>query len=255
MFKSSDTYINIIDWNARLKREIPVLKEIIDSLDGSRSLKILDIGCGPGMHLNNLVQNYTKFKFLGLDLNSEFIEYARNSIPSNLQQIEFKILDFLEGDLSSLGRFDFIYSLGNSLMLIWGDFGADSVFSRISHLTNSNGYLFFQILNSDKPRNGYKTSKIYQTEDKVEYFTVKRFDPEEDGSYMNIEFITFYKTLSESKYNLEMHKNRWKMLSLGQLKEILTQNSFKIVEIWQNYKKEDFKPDQADSLLLLAKKI
>ncbi|MHA1475666.1 MAG: hypothetical protein ACTSQ5_10820 [Promethearchaeota archaeon] len=75
MYQNIEIYLKIIDWDKRLQREIPVLKEIINSITSNKSkkpLKILDIGCGPGIHLLELAKSYPAIHFGGFSFRFIF---------------------------------------------------------------------------------------------------------------------------------------------------------------------------------------
>lgn len=79
MYQNIEIYLKIIDWDKWLQREIPVLEEILNSIRSNKpkkSLKILDIGCGPGIHLLELAKKYPDHNFYGIDHDSDMIQYA-----------------------------------------------------------------------------------------------------------------------------------------------------------------------------------
>ncbi|MCP4764341.1 MAG: class I SAM-dependent methyltransferase [archaeon] len=254
MYKNIETYLKTIEWDKRFKREIPVLKEIIESINIGEELKILDIGCGPGKHLQKLAQIYPDHKFFGTDISSEMINYAQNQADSHNLSIKY-----IEGDINTdssilMDKYDFIFSTGNSLALIWGKSSPKSVLGIISKKTAKGGCLFFQILNNDKPRQGYMTSKVIQKPDGSEIFSLKRFEPDFSKKILKIEFVNLTKLKSGNKFSPEMTTNSVPLIPSSEIKSILITNGFTEIKLLENYSFDTFNPNESDSLLCLAKK-
>jgi len=254
MYKNIETYLNTIEWDKRFAKEIPVLRDIIDSIDKKDELKILDLGCGPGKHLQQLAQLFPNHEFFGIDIDSKMISYAKHQADSQSLSIKY-----IEGDLNTdsstlRDKYDFIFSTGNSLALIWGKTSPKTVLGILSDKVTDGGCLFFQILNNDKPRQGYMTSKVNQTSDGSETFTLKRFKPDFSKQVMNIEFVTLTKSTSGNKFVPEMTTNFFPLIPSSEIRSILSSNGFSEIKFWENYSLETFNPIESDSLLCLARK-
>ena len=254
MYKKIETYLTAIEWDKRFAKEIPVLKDIIDSIDIKDGLKILDVGCGPGKHLYELSQLFPNHKFFGTDISSEMISYAKHQADSQNLSI-----NYMEGDLSTdssllRDKYDFIFSTGNSLALIWVQSSPKTVLDMLSDKVTDGGCLFFQILNNDKPRQGYMTSKVIQKLDKSETFTLKRFEPDFSKQVMKIEFVSLTKTTSGNKFIPEMTTNSFPLIPSSEIRSILILNEFSDIKFWENYSLKTFNPIESDSLLCLARK-
>jgi SAM-dependent methyltransferase len=257
MYQNIEIYLKIIDWDKRLQREIPVLKEIINSIPSSKPkkpLKILDIGCGPGIHLLELAKNYPDHNFYGIDYDFDMIQYAIEKSKPEANHLQYISGDVLSDSILINNKFDFIFSLGNSLSLIWGKSSSESLLQKISENLNENGVLFFQILNSDNPRKGYKKSKIIQISDGMEVFTMKRFEPDLTQNILKVEFISFIKKLEDNNYEHQVKSSVWQLISKNELEKILQKNGFSDLVFWENYSKAPLQLKTSDSLLCIAKK-
>lgn len=62
-------------------------------LDKESDIKILEIGCGPGALVEALHRWYPKAQIYGIDLDSNFISFAKHNIPG---------VEFIEGDVTKL---------------------------------------------------------------------------------------------------------------------------------------------------------
>ena len=137
-------------------------------------------------------------------------------------------------------------------MLIWGENGPKLLFTQIENMMKPTCALFFQILNSEKPRDGYKISKIMESTEGLEYFTMKRFDPDLKMKIMKVEFLTLFKKKTETRYSIEKNISAWVLVSRLALEEILRNLGFEEITFWENYTKAPFKSDSSDSLLCCA---
>lgn len=116
MYQNIEIYLKIIDWEKRLQREIPVLEEILNSIftkKPKKSLKILDIGCGPGIHLLELAKIYPDYNFYGIDHDKDMILYATEESKPEAHHLQYILGDVLSDSFLDNNNFDFIFSLGN----------------------------------------------------------------------------------------------------------------------------------------------
>ena len=257
MYQNIEIYLKIIDWGKRLQREIPVLQEIINSIlskKPKKTLKILDIGCGPGIHLLELAKKYPDHNFYGIDHDFDMIQYAIEQSKPEAHHLQYISGDVLSDSFLDNNNFDFIFSLGNSLTLIWGKSSIESLFRKISENLTENGVLFFQILNGDNPRKGYKKSKIIQISDGMEVFIMKRFEPDLTQNILKVEFISFMKKLGDKNYEHQVKSSVWQLVSTRELENILNENGFSDIKFWENCSKSPLQPETSDSLLCVAKK-
>ncbi|QEE16087.2 class I SAM-dependent methyltransferase [Promethearchaeum syntrophicum] len=258
MYQNIEIYLKIIDWDKRLRREMPVLKEIINSIhhkNNKKPLRILDIGCGPGIHLLELAKKYPDYNFYGIDRDLNMIEYAISESKAEARHLKYISGDVLSDSFLINNKFDFIFSLGNSLSLIWGESSIENLLGRISESLNKDGMLFFQILNSDNPRKGYKKSNIIQISDDQEVFTMKRFEPDFSQNILKVEFISFIKKKGDENYEHQVKSSVWKLISMKDLEKILKKIGFSDIRFWENYLKAPLKLKTSDSLICKAKKI
>ncbi len=138
--------------------------------------------------------------------------------------------------------------------MIWGKSSIEILLRKISENLHENGILFFQILNGDNPRKGYKKSKIIQISDGIEVFTMKRFEPDLSQNILKVEFISFIKKLEDKNYDHQVKSSVWQLISTKELEKILQKYGFLDIIFWENYSKAPLQPKESDSLLCVAKK-
>lgn len=110
--------------------------------------RMLDIGCSGGLH----ALEFSKRGFLvtGLDMEQSAIERARKRKQYANQKAKFYIIDIEKAELSGLGKFDLIYSIGNVLSHIRKDLLFE-VLKKISKCLDKNGIFLFDVLMNAEP--------------------------------------------------------------------------------------------------------
>lgn len=146
-FASALWYDISINWEARLKRELPLLRNVLGDPVGQR---ILDAGCGPGHHVAALAR--LGHGVTGLDASDEMLVLARKRAQEADVEADFIRARFDE--LPSIGlSFGGIFCLGNALAAC-----GDADLSRMSVLALGKslapgGRIVVQTLNFEKLRN------------------------------------------------------------------------------------------------------
>jgi SAM-dependent methyltransferase len=141
-FASID-YAALVDWQARLTREWPLLER---ALGNGPSRRILDLGSGPGEHARFLASH--GFDVVGVDASPAMIDRARAGLDS-------PAIDFVLGDLADLdrlvaGRFGGAICLGNTLPSLRTPEALDRMLRGVRSLLLPGGCLALQLLNYEK---------------------------------------------------------------------------------------------------------
>lgn len=85
--------------------------EAILSWYGRKDARVLDIGCSGGLHALELAKR--GYSVTGIDVEISAIELARRRSANAGLKTDFLAVDLEKDNLSGLGRFDLVYSLGN----------------------------------------------------------------------------------------------------------------------------------------------
>jgi 2-polyprenyl-3-methyl-5-hydroxy-6-metoxy-1,4-benzoquinol methylase len=87
---------------------LPLVPELTERL--AQGIRVLDVGCGRGRVLNRLAELYPRSRFMGLDLSTDAIQFARDEgLHKGLDNGEFMALDLSTFDESAEPEaFDFI---------------------------------------------------------------------------------------------------------------------------------------------------
>lgn len=246
-----ENYVAGVNWNKRLQKEIPFITNIFSK---NSYQHIIDLGCGPGFHVKALAEN--NFHMTGLDVNETMIEYARTY--NTLANVKYVLGNFLEDNtlFSQLSPIDAIYSLGNAFMIMWSHENVvlENILQKICNTLTPHGGFFFQILNSDCPRNGFVVSDIaYNEETNENKILIKHFLPQNGRLYTS--FMTAkWKNGQRKIVKEENDPGSLLLVPYNTLQNLLYKVGFKKLSFWSDYEGNTFIPAESDSLLCFAQK-
>jgi SAM-dependent methyltransferase len=123
------------------------VEQILSWFDG-RSGRVLDAGCCTGLHALEFARR--GFSVAGLDIEPAAVERASRRARQIGAAVAFSVKDLSRDSLTSLGTFDFVYSLGNVLAHIEKGL-LPAVLARIHACLNRNGVFLFDLLMTDNP--------------------------------------------------------------------------------------------------------
>ena len=71
----------------------PRLSEIVDALPIKEGMRVLEIGCGPGVASREIVRRYTNIYVLGIDRSASAIQKARSNSHNEMRtgNLEYRI--------------------------------------------------------------------------------------------------------------------------------------------------------------------
>jgi glycine/sarcosine N-methyltransferase len=136
-------YRRLIAWPERIRREWPLLEEVLSS---GPSRRVLELGCGPGEHARALADG--GFEVVGVDRSEAMIADATaEPVPSNLT--------FLRGDITEVdrlvaGRFGAALCLGNTLPHLTEEGELARFASALARVLHPGAPLLLQVLNYDR---------------------------------------------------------------------------------------------------------
>jgi len=163
-----------------------LVEKIINDLDKSTNLKILDIGVGSGNISLSISKNLPNSKVVAIDISKTALDVANQNAEVNSLQdrIEFRLFDFMNDNLNSLGKFDLIVS--NPPYVSENDYESlepelKNHEPKIALTDNSNGISFYKHIVEASEQLLKKPGKIYfelgidQSAQVQEYFKQNNF--------------------------------------------------------------------------------
>ncbi len=244
LLTGGDQYDLLVNWNKRIKHEIPFLDDMLKQNDVPVKT-ILEIGCGTGHHTKSLVE--LGYQLTGIDIDESMIEKAR----SRAKAADFLVMDFLDSPKMIKQKFNAIISLGNSIGLIASSSNFDEVISRFPQfLEVSNSIIIFHLLNTEKSREGWSTPRTIQTET-GEFLFLRGFSTSKN--FVHPQILTLFK---------EKDKEKWIITSTGKanipritnkdMTSLLESHNFHDLQIYGDYQKQIFDPKISVDMIIVA---
>ncbi|MEE9353605.1 MAG: methyltransferase domain-containing protein [Candidatus Thorarchaeota archaeon] len=138
-------YDRSINWDARLRRELPF---ILNSLSESGGTRVLDMACGSGRHSVALALEGADV--VGFDSSTSMIQAAKELAAENGVATRFMVADMTNLETVLKEKFDLIVCLGNSLALVPSLLEVKKLLSAVHSLLNSKGVFVAQVLNFEQ---------------------------------------------------------------------------------------------------------
>lgn len=247
-------YDLLVDWEQRLKEEIPFLAKKLKEI---KAETVLDIGSGTGEHA--LAKAKLGFKVTGIDTSREMIRIAREK-QEQLKPEERKRLEFIVAGLGEVQKkirrtFDAVFCLGNTL-----PFSSDLTFdlADIFASLKPGGLFLAQFLNFDRIiKTASRDIKIdFRLEEeegeKREYGFLRFYDLRNDGD-LDFNIITLVKSKKGWRsYGAEstIHK----AIGSSLINNLLKKTGFKKIQFQGSLSQEKYQPDKSHDLVILAYK-
>lgn len=133
-------YDRFIDWPARLRREIPQLKQLLGS-----AKRVADVACGTGWHTTALTLE--GYEAVGFDISEAALERARQVTRNAGADARFVRAGFGELAATGTGPFDAAICLGNSLPHLLAEDGLRRAADDLQQLLKPGGLFVAQLRN------------------------------------------------------------------------------------------------------------
>lgn len=175
-------YDLIIDWEKRLAKEIPDLRELFKR---EKVNAVLDVGCGTGRHAIALAKE--GFRVVGIDRSSRMIYVANEALSSTPRQVK-KRVRFIYHDYKNLGKvlgetFDAAIFMGTGFA---HNQNYREILIEVNKVLSKKAILIFQITNFEKVLKVNKglfdfhirQSRIHKQQ---EHAFLRFYDPQKEG--------------------------------------------------------------------------
>lgn len=150
LFGDAERYDLSINWDARLAREIPVLREAFGPAGAGG---ILDAGCGSCRQAIAVAQ--AGYTVAAIDASEEMTALARNRVAKAGVNVAVERLKYDELAQRFGRRFDGVYCVGNSLAAAGSREAVRDAVANFARVLRPGGRLFIQVLNFPPMRAHY----------------------------------------------------------------------------------------------------
>jgi len=212
------------------------INNLITYLQIKKESKLIDIACGKGRHATYF--NKLGFDVVGLDL-------SKNSITT-AKQNENERLQFFTHDMRKTFKansFHVVTNLFTSFGYFDNDKDEQEAINAMSDNLKSEGILIIDFMNVKKVIAHLVESEQKQIQD-ITFNICRKFE----DNYI-IKDISF--TDKERNYNFQ---EKVKALTLSDFSDFISNAGLKIIDIFGNYKLENFNATSSERLILICKK-
>jgi 2-polyprenyl-3-methyl-5-hydroxy-6-metoxy-1,4-benzoquinol methylase len=212
------------------------IDNLISHLQIPKGSILIDIACGKGRHATYFNQKGMNVK--GVDLSTNSIAFAKKDENSTLQ---FAVHDMRE--IYQENSFDVVTNLFTSFGYFEKDEDEQKAITAMANNLKSEGILIIDFMNVKKV-----IANLVLNEQKVIdkiTFNIKR---KVDSGHI-IKDIEIIDSLKKRKF-----QEKVKAITLSDFSEFISGAGLKIIDIFGNYKLEDFNANSSDRLILICKK-
>lgn len=242
---AAEWYDRSIDWDARLKRELPVLQAV---LGPSGNLGIVDAGCGTGHQAAGMAS--LGYRVTGVDISDEMLAVARTAAKRTNNAFELVCAPY-EAMPAALGgrKFDGLYCLANSLAAAGSREAVRAALAAFSACLRPGGKLFVQVLNFLPMRReepclrGPRVTRV----DGYEYVSVRHFVFFED--YATVSNVTVW---NENGWHHRGGQRRLYPVSEQEMREWCASSHLNVDASWGGYDQSPFHETTSVDLIVAA---
>lgn len=215
---------------------------LMADLAGDPPKSVLDVACGTGGY--SIALEDAGHVVTSIDLNEKMIEGLRKKSL----QIDSYVLNMLHIEMLKR-KFDLIFCIGNSLVHLEDNDEILKFLRACKSCLNPNGKILLQIVNYDRILD--KNIKSLPTiENKDADLTFERYY-EYIGDRRKIEFETVLKVAGNEFGNkVYLHPIRSQ-----ELRDLLVEAGFENIELYGNFKKDPYDPEESLPLIVTAQAI
>lgn len=240
-------YVEMIDWEGRLKREGPFFLELFKAHDVH---SVLDLACGPGRQ----AVLFSSFGFIswGCDESSEMIKIAREYAKYKGEKTKFILAPFGKLLKKIKRKFDAVICIGNSLPQVSNQGELESLIKEISALLYKDGIFFSQSRNYDNLSKGklvVMPVDARKISDK-EILFLRMW--EREGEKIKFRMLKFFKEYG--KWKNEVRESLLYSVTQRSLAKALEKAGFRRAQWFGGYDRSSFNPKKSTDLVVLARR-
>jgi glycine/sarcosine N-methyltransferase len=236
-------YDTMTGFEKRFVQERPFFRVLVERF---KIKSALDAGCGSGFHSLLLAQ--LGVQVTGVDISAEMLRRVEQHARDLNVHVKALRGTFQELDRVVRGRFDAVFSLGNSLPHILTLKELTRALRNFGSLLNPQGILFVQNLNYDRIL--AKRDRVQSSKEIGNKTFVRFYDYDEKGILFNI--LTLDKSKGTVEQKLETVRLRPPLQD--ELLKCLVDTGFSDIQSFGTISMEAFDPTKSKDLVVLAQK-
>lgn len=244
--QSPREYDASINWEARLKRELPVFERLFGP---PGELPLLDAACGNGRHAIALARR--GYRVVAIDKSRDMIDFARSLPGAESARITWVTTHFARLGRRCPGPFAGIFCIGNSLSAANSAAAVQKALANFAAVLHSRGRLFIQVLNYARMRGQYPgvLGPVNFTHDGVEHLRIRTFDMARESA--RVTNITFKRT---DKWAVEVIRSRVLVFDYRRLHEWCCRAGLRVEQTWGSYAGEKIDPKTSVDCIIIARR-
>jgi len=246
-FTRAEVYDRVINWSARLERELPFLCHHLGRPAGQR---VLDAGCGPGRHV--IALNEAGYRCEGADLSEAMLAVARRNAAEAGVQTQWYAAAFDELAVKCPGGYDGLICLGNSLAASEEADAVRAALANFAQVLKPGGVLVLQVLNFPRLRREQPCVRGPRSivRDGTEYLFLRvyHFEPQ----HVAVTSITIWK--NGEGWQRELGAGRLYPIDPDELVAWLTGAGFELAGRFGAYDGSPFDPDASEDHIVVARR-
>ncbi len=212
------------------------IQNLVQYLNFQKKRKLLDIACGKGRHATYF--NSLGFDVVGIDLSSNSITTAKKYKNETLQFFKHDMREVYQEN-----EFDVVTNLFTSFGYFEKDEDEQKAINAMASNLKEEGLLVIDFMNAKKVITNLVASEQKIIDDITFDINRKIVD----------QYIIKDIRISDSKIHHHFQE-KVKALTLIDFSEFITHARLKIIDIFGNYKLEEFNAQTSDRLILICKK-
>ncbi len=238
-------YDQMINWDARLERELPLLKKYLPKG------QILDLACASGRH--SLALAKVGYRCLGLDVSEAMVHLARklaetSDSPVTFQQEDLTLPNLKERLSNQPDEFDGAILLGNAIANMGSFKAASNLIVNVHELLRKGGRFIMHTIN--RP-----TELHYIPLRRLDSGTiVQRIMVPISGNDHNVELRVNFIDIVQLKY-LQQASSPLYMFSAEEMENLLIEKGFHIVSRYGGFNQEPFSKEGGRSVVWVVEAI
>ncbi len=217
--------------NDAASRKIETIDKTVENLINSGVLrpgmKLLDLGCGPGLYAERLTK--AGINVVGIDISTRSIGYAKAESEKKKLTIEYCCMNFFDMDFNN--EFDAVIQVYGELNT-FSDARLSKLFDSVKKALKPDGVFIFDVTTRTHRLKNNRSNNWYVSEGGF-WRPEKHLVLEMGFDYPELDiWLDQYITIDEENY--KVYRNWFHDYSLESIKKVLDREGFVPVKVWND---------------------